>query len=115
MYVKHKYKKRKSNRRLDKSRITLRKGETQRKDGIYDYRWTSPDGKRHSIYASTLEELRAKEEQIAVDNHDGMRTETRMITVNEMFDLWCDLKRGIKDNHSGTGIVYTIFERQSAV
>ena len=91
-------KKGKSNRRLDKSRITLRKGETQRKDGIYDYRWTSPDGKRHSIYASTLEELRAKEEQIAVDNHDGIRTETRLITVNEMFDLWCDLKRGIKDN-----------------
>ena len=91
-------KKGKSNRRLDKSRITLRKGETQRKDGIYDYRWTSPDGKCHSIYASTLEELCAKEEQIAVDNHDGIRTETRMITVNEMFDLWCDLKRGIKDN-----------------
>ena len=91
-------KKAKNNRRLDKGRITLRKGETQRKDGIYDYRWTSPDGKRHSIYASTLEELREKEEQIAVDSHDGIRTETRMVTVNEMFDLWCDLKRGIKDN-----------------
>ena len=88
----------KNNRRLDKSRITLRKGETQRQDGIYDYRWTSPDGKRHSIYASTLEELRAKEEQITVDVHDGIKTETRMVTVNEMFDLWCDLKRGIKDN-----------------
>lgn len=88
----------KKNRRLDKSRITLRKGETQRQDGIYNYRWTSPDGKRHSIYASTLEELRAKEEQITVDAHDGIKTETRMVTVNEMFDLWCDLKRGIKDN-----------------
>lgn len=88
----------KNNRRLDKSRITLRKGETQRQDGIYDYRWTSPDGKRHSIYASTLKELRAKEEQITVDVHDGIKTETRMVTVNEMFDLWCDLKRGIKDN-----------------
>ena len=88
----------KNNRRLDKSRITLHKGETQRQDGIYDYRWTSPDGKRHSIYASTLEELRAKEEQITVDAHDGIKTETRMVTVNEMFDLWCDLKRGIKDN-----------------
>lgn len=91
-------KKQKNNRRLDKSRITLRKGETQRKDGIYDYRWTSPDGKRHSVYASTLEELRAKEEQIAIDNHDGIKTETKLITVNEMFELWCDLKRGIKDN-----------------
>ena len=88
----------KNNRRLDKSRITLRKGETQRQDGIYDYSWTSPDGKRHSIYASTLEELRAKEEQITVDAHDGIKTETRMVTVNEMFDLRCDLKRGIKDN-----------------
>lgn len=88
----------KNNRRLDKSRITLRKGETQRQDGIYDYRWTSPDGKRHSVYASTLEELRAKEEQITVDAHDGIKTETRMVTVNEMFDLRCDLKRGIKDN-----------------
>ena len=88
----------KNNRRLDKSRITLRKGETQRQDGIYDYRWTSPDGKRHSIYASTLEELRAKEGQITVDAHDGIKTETRMVTVNEMFDLRCDLKRGIKDN-----------------
>ena len=51
-------------RRLDKDRVTLRKGETQRPDGIYDYRWSTPDGKRHSIYAGSLEELREKEEQI---------------------------------------------------
>lgn len=33
-------------RRLDKDRVTLRKGESQRADGIYDYRWSTPDGKR---------------------------------------------------------------------
>ncbi len=104
----------KNNRRLDKSRITLRKGETQRQDGKYDYRWTSPDGKRHSIYASTLEELRAKEEQITVDAHDGIKTETRMVTVNEMFDLWCDLKRGIKDNtFQNYKYMYNLFIRQN--
>ena len=54
----------KKGRRLDKDRVTLRKGESQRADGIYDYRWSTPDGKRHAIYASTLEELREKEEQI---------------------------------------------------
>ena len=45
-------------KRKDKARVVLRKGESQRKDGKYDFRWTSPDGKRHSIYAATLEELR---------------------------------------------------------
>jgi hypothetical protein len=57
-------KKGKGSRRLDKNRLTLCKGETQRKDGTYDFRWTSPDGKRHSLYslyATALEELREKE------------------------------------------------------
>lgn len=85
-------------RRLDKDRVTLRKGESQRADGIYDYRWSTPDGKRHSIYAGTLEELREREEQIILDKRDGIKTEIRLITVNEVFDLWCDLKRGLKDN-----------------
>lgn len=85
-------------RRLDKNRITLRKGESQRSDGIYSYRWTSRDGKRHDIYAGTLEELRQKEEQIIIDQHDGIRTDKKLTTVNEMFDMWCELKRGIKDN-----------------
>ena len=60
-------KKGKTSRRLDKNRLTLRKGETQRKDGTYDFRWTSADGKRHSIYAATLQELREKEEEIIRD------------------------------------------------
>ena len=85
-------------RRLDKNRVTLRKGESQRANGLYDYRWSTPDGKRHSIYASTLEELREREEQIILDKRDGIKTEIRLITVNEVFDLWCDLKRGLKDN-----------------
>lgn len=85
-------------RRLDKNRITLRKGESQRSDGLYSYRWTSRDGKRNSIYAGTLEELRQKEEQIIIDQHDGIRTDKKLTTVNEMFDMWCELKRGIKDN-----------------
>ena len=88
----------KHGRRLDKDRLTLRKGETQRKNGMYDYRWTSPDGKRHSIYASTLEELRKKEEEILQDQHDGIKVEVRQMTLNDMFELWCDLKRGLKDN-----------------
>lgn len=32
-------------KRKDKSRVVLKKGESQRKDGTYDYRWTSKNGK----------------------------------------------------------------------
>ena len=54
----------KSQKRKDKDRIVLKAGESQRPNGTYDYRWTGPDGKRHAVYAKTLEELREKESQI---------------------------------------------------
>lgn len=85
-------------KRIDKERKVLRKGESQRANGKYDYRWTSRDGKRHSIYADTLEELREKEEALLKDRADGIKVEKAGVTVNEMFKLWCDLKRGLKDN-----------------
>ena len=87
-----------TNRRLDKNRLTLKVGESQRANGTYSYRWTSSDGKRHDIYANSVDELREKEALIVVYSHDGIKTETRSITVNDMFDQWCELKRGIKDN-----------------
>ena len=62
-------------KRKDKARVVLRKGESQRKDGKYDFRWTSPDGKRHSIYAATLEELREKEHSARfAGRHQGRST-----------------------------------------
>lgn len=85
-------------RRLDSKRKVLRKGESQRADGTYDYRWTSRNGKRHSIYAKTLDELRRKEEQVMRDKSDGIKVEAQNVTINDVFDLWCDLKRGLKDN-----------------
>ena len=104
----------KHNRRLDKNRITLRTGESQRSDGTYSYRWTSKDGRRHDIYANTLEELREKAELAKIDQRDGIKTETRQITVNELFDMWCDLKRGIKDNTlQNYKYMYNMFVRPS--
>ena len=85
-------------KRKDKSRVVLKKGESQRKDGTYDYRWTSKNGKRHSIYAQTLEELRIKEEVVVRDEMDGIRAEARCTTLNELFEVWAQVKRGLKDN-----------------
>ena len=51
-------------KRKDKARVVLKTGECQRANGTYHYCWTDGSGKRHFIYAKTLEELREKEEQI---------------------------------------------------
>ena len=34
--------------RFDSNRTRLKTGETQRPNGTYAYRWSTPDGKRHS-------------------------------------------------------------------
>ena len=60
-------------KRKDKDRIVLRKGECQRKNGSYHYSWTDGLGKRHFVYAPTLEELREKEAAIDRDKMDGIK------------------------------------------
>lgn len=79
--------KKSNGKRVDKNRIVLRKGEFQRDDGIYRFRWSGRDGKRHYIYASTLDGLREKEKQLTVDEFEGIRTDKPNVTVNEMFDM----------------------------
>ncbi len=86
------------NRRYDKKRRLLKSGESERGDGYYQYRWTDRKGSRHTITASTLEELRKKEEDVLKDKFDGIRTEAKDYTLDDMFELWCRLKRGLKDN-----------------
>ena len=85
-------------KRYDKKHRLLRIGETERIDGYYTFRWTSKDGKRHSVTTSTLEELREKEEEIRRDVSDGIRADSQNVTLNELFGLWKNLKRGLKDN-----------------
>lgn len=88
----------KRNVRFDSRHVRLKVGETEKSSGGYEYRWTTRDGKRHSIYAPSLEKLRELEEQVVVDKHDGIKADAKMLTVNDCFKLWKELKRGIKDS-----------------
>ena len=88
----------KGQKRKDKDRVVLRTGEYQRPNGTYCYRWMSKDGKRHTVYAKTLEELREKEAEVQNDAFDGIKAEARYVTLNDMFEMWCQLKRGLKNN-----------------
>ena len=85
-------------KRKDKARVVLRTGEVQRKDGIYQFSWMDSQMKRRFVYARTLDDLREKEKHIQKDKCDGIKTEARYTTLDELFALWLTLKRGLKNN-----------------
>ena len=85
-------------RRKDSKGRVLKENESERKQGGYQYRWRSSDGKRHTVYAPTLNELREKEASIQRDKSDGIRTDAQSTTVNDIYDMWKHLKKGLKNN-----------------
>lgn len=86
------------NVRFDSNRVRLKKGETEKTSGGYEYRWTTKEGKRKSIYAPTLDRLRELELELEIDKRDGIKADIKALTVNDCFRLWKELKRGIKDS-----------------
>ena len=85
-------------RRKDSKGRVLKENETQRPDGTYSYRWRTADGKRHAVYSRTLDGLREKELAVWKDKSDGIRSNAKSVTVNDIFDMWRSLKKGLKEN-----------------
>lgn len=85
-------------KRRDKSRVVLRTGEVQRKDGTYQYSWQDGQLKRRFVYARTLNDLREKEKRIQKDKCDGIKAEAFYTSLDELFNLWVSMKRGLKNN-----------------
>ena len=56
-------------RRKDNKGRVLRTGESQRKDLIYQYRYTDALGNRKCIYASDLKTLREKQTELILKNN----------------------------------------------
>lgn len=79
-----------SEKRKDNKGRVLKTGESQRKDGIYQYRYTDFRGKRQSVYASTLQELRQKEKEIQKQMDDGIDYEAGQITVIELLEKYIE-------------------------
>ncbi len=87
-----------SNKRKDHKGRLLRTGESQRKDLIYQYRYTDCRGKRQSIYDSDLQSLRKKEKEIQKQLDDGIDYEAGQITVIELLEKYIGLKQGVRYN-----------------
>ena len=93
-------------RRKDHKGRVLKDGEVYRtSDGLYMYRWTAKNGKRHTIYDATLEGLREKEEKIQHDLAEGIRIPECSLTLNDLFELWRKNKVGLKE-HTFANYVY---------
>lgn len=86
-----------SKRKDHKGRI-LKAGESQRKDLIYQYRYTDLRGRRHTIYASDLKELREKEKEIQHHLDDGIDYCSGKITVISLLERYLSLKQGVRYN-----------------
>ncbi len=104
---------RKERRRDSKNRV-LKTGEYQRANGTYEYRWTDKIGRRHAVYAPSLTELRDKEEEIVKSSIEGKRVDANKLTVDDVYQMWCDLKRGLKENtFSNYRYMYEMFVKDT--
>lgn len=89
-------------KRKDPNGRVLRDGERYRKIADdYSFRWTDKIGKRHEVYAKTLNDLRIKEAGIMRDISEGIRTHDRNITVNDLFNAWREDKKGLRSSTKG--------------
>ena len=100
-----------SRRKDNKGRI-LRTGESQRKDLIYQYRYTDALGNRKCIYASDLKILREKEDELQRSLEDGLDYAGGEITVYELLQRYLSLKCGVRYNTKvGYGFVMNIVQK----
>lgn len=87
-----------SEKRKDHKGRILRTGESQRKDLIYQYRYTDIRGKRQSVYSSDLKELREKEKEIQKQLDNGIDYAAGKITVIQLLERYISLKQGVRYN-----------------
>ena len=91
--------------RKDNKGRKLKDGESYRTDGRYQYRYSVGHGKRHTIYAQTLAELREKEKVIEDNLRNGVKTTVAKVTLNEVFELYMSGKDELKQS-TRTNYIY---------
>ena len=85
-------------RRKDSKGRVLKKGESERKDGRYQYRYNDAFGARKTVYANGLNELRDLEKRIEKDIGDGIDYSKGQMTVYELVERYLSLKQGVRYN-----------------
>ena len=68
----------------------LGRGITHRKDGIYQGRFVNRSGKKQTIYASTLNEVRQKLRNAQYEDEKALNVVTKDITLDGWYKVWMD-------------------------
>lgn len=86
-------------KRTDNKGRILRNGEMQRaEDNRYLYRYIDLSGKKRTVYAVTLVELREKEKQIERDLQDGIDSSKGDMTLNQLFQIYMETKSDLRES-----------------
>lgn len=102
-----------SNKRRDNKGRILKTGESQRKDLLYQFRYTDDYGKRRTIYDPTLDGLRKKEKEIQRQIDDGIDYSKGNITVIQLVERYVGLKQGVRHNTKvGYNFVLNILRKE---
>lgn len=93
-----------ANKRKDNRGRILRKGESQRKDLSYMFRWTDRNGVRNTIYDNSLEELRKQEDIIQLEMLQGVCRQS--ITVADLIRRYFDTKASLASSTEANYLYY---------
>ena len=68
----------------------LGKGLSQRKDGLYQGRFVNCFGKKQTVYAKTLNEVRQKLRIEQYEDEKALNVVTKDVTLDEWYAIWMD-------------------------
>ena len=74
-------------------------GITQRKDGLYQARFVNRFGKRQTIYAKSLNEVRQKLRTEQYNNDKAINVVDKNVTLDQWFEIWMNTcKKNCRDS-----------------
>ena len=92
--------------RRDKKGRKLKDGESQRKDGRYQFRYTDISGERRYLYDWDLDKLRAKEKDISFQLSQGVTYFGGSVPFSDMVQKLFTLKPKWKESTRATMMRY---------
>lgn len=85
-------------KRRDSKGALLKPGERQRKDGRYEYRYSDLWKERHSIYASTLKDLREEENRVILAQDRNEDYFKGSINTLKLVERYISIRQGVRYN-----------------
>lgn len=77
----------------------LGKGISQRKDGLYQGRFTNRFGSKQTVYGKTYNEVRKKLREAQYEDEKCLNVVTKDVTLDEWFDIWMNtFKKNCRDS-----------------